>query len=290
MSDAYLARLGITTRPAPTLEALRALHRAHVERIPYDNLSIMLGRPDPADVDACVERAGGGGRLGYCFQHNTALEALLVDLGYRVSRRHGHVWTRPEQRLDAALNHLVLVVSGLPDEDNPGGHWWVDAGLGDGFAEPLPLVRGEHHLDGFRYTIGAGYGAQAAGRPTGPAAWTFDHDPSGAFTGVVVTERPSDPAAVAAAHQRLSAGPDSPFLTKLVVQRRDGGATLTLRGCLLTEQTATGRVETELTSYDEWRDALVGRLLLPVGAHEDLTGLWDRTRASHAAWTAAGRP
>ncbi len=290
MSEAYLARLGLATRPTPTLEALRGIHRSHLERIPYDNLSIMLGRPDPADVDACVGRAETGGRLGYCFHHNTAFEALLAGLGYAVSRRHGHVWTRPEGRLDPSLNHLVLVVSGLPTEENPGGHWWVDAGLGDGFAEPLPLVRGEHHLDGFRYTIGAGYGARAAGRPTGPAAWTFDHDPTGAFTGVVVTERPSDPAAVAAAHRRLSAGPDSPFADKLVVQRHDTGATVTLRGCLLTEQTATGRTETELASYDAWREALTERLLLPIGADEDLAGLWDRTRASHAAWTAAGRP
>lgn len=290
MSEAYLERLGLATTPAPTLEALRVLHRAHVERIPYDNLSIMLGRPDPTDVDACVERAGSGGRLGYCFHHNSALEGLLVGLGYVVSRRHGHVWTRPEHRLDASLNHLVLVVSGLPTPDNPGGHWWVDAGLGDGFSEPLPLVRGEHHLDGFRYVIGAGYGAQASGRPSGPAAWTFDHDPSGAFAGIVVTERPSDPAAVAVAHRTLGAGPDSPFTSKLVVQRREGAATLTLRGCLLTEQTATGGTETELTSYDAWRAALVERLLLPIGAHEDLADLWDRTCASHAAWTAAGRP
>lgn len=33
---------------ARTVEGLRELHRAHVARIPYDNLSIMLGRPDLA--------------------------------------------------------------------------------------------------------------------------------------------------------------------------------------------------------------------------------------------------
>ncbi|WP_457208365.1 arylamine N-acetyltransferase family protein [Nocardioides sp. P5_C9_2] len=290
MTEAYLARLGLGEAPEPSLESLRTLHRAHLERIPYDNLSIMMGRPDPATSDACVERAGSGRRLGYCFQQNTALEALLVGLGYAVSRRHGHVWVRPEGRLDASLNHLVLVVSGLPTDDNPGGHWWVDAGLGDGFAEPLALVRGEQRVDGFRYEIGAGYGAQAAGRPRGPAAWTFDHDPSGAFTGVVVTERPSDPAAVEAAHRALSTAADSPFRSKLVVQRHDGDAALTLRGCLLTEQTATVRTETELSSYDAWREALVDRMLLPVGTDEDLVDLWERTRVAHAAWTAAGRP
>ena len=70
-------------------------------------------------------------------------------------------------------------MSGLPTDDNPGGHWWVDAGLGEGFAEPLPLVRGDHVVDGWSFGIGAGYGAQAAGRPTGPAAWTYRHLPGG---------------------------------------------------------------------------------------------------------------
>ena len=44
--ERYLARLGIARRPPTTLEGLREVHRAHVARIPYDNLSIMLGRPE----------------------------------------------------------------------------------------------------------------------------------------------------------------------------------------------------------------------------------------------------
>ena len=74
-SEAYLRRLGIDARPGASVESLRALHRAHVERIPYDNLSIQLDRPD--DVPSSPQRAADGGRLGYCFQQNTAFEALL---------------------------------------------------------------------------------------------------------------------------------------------------------------------------------------------------------------------
>ena len=146
----------------------------------------------PTTCETSAQRVADGGRLGYCFQQNTAFETLLSDLGFAISRRHGHVWTDPDDQLGDALNHLILVASGLPTDDNPGGHWWVDVGLGDAFAEPLPLVRGEHVDDGFRFEIGAGYGAQAAGRPTGPAAWTFRHDPTGAFSGIVATSRPSD--------------------------------------------------------------------------------------------------
>lgn len=288
-SESYLRRLGFAARPAVSVESLRALHRAHVERIPYDNLSIQLDRPD--DVPGSAARAADGDRIGYCFQQNSAFEDLLVGLGFAISRRHGHVWTAPADQLGGALNHLILVASGLPTDRNPGGHWWVDVGLGDAFAEPLPLVRGEHVDDGFRYEIGAGYGAQAAGRPTGPAAWTFVHDPIGAFSGIVATSRPSDAAAVDDAHVRLSTAPDSPFRKVLVVQRRSGGAALTLRGCLLHEVTATSSSTTELTTYADWRAAF-DHLALPVAdvTGDEWQGLWTRTRASHEAWTAAGRP
>ncbi len=93
-------------------------------------------------------------------------------------------------------------MSGLATDDNPGGHWWADAGMGEGFAEPLPLVRGDHVVDGWTFGIGAGYGAQAAGRPTGPAAWTYRHLPGGGCRGIVVTSRDHSADAVAEAHGR----------------------------------------------------------------------------------------
>ena len=36
-------------------------------------------------------------------------------------------------------NHAAVVVHSLPTEANPGGRWYVDAGLGDVLHEPLPL-------------------------------------------------------------------------------------------------------------------------------------------------------
>jgi N-hydroxyarylamine O-acetyltransferase len=290
--DRYLARLGLDGPPPATLDGLREVHRAHVSHIPYDNLSIMLGRPDAVEPGACVARAAGGGRLGYCFQQNCAFGWLLTELGFAVSRRHGHVWSRPEGQLAADLNHLVLVVSGLPTEDDPGGHWWADAGLGEGFAEPLPLVRGDHDVEGWTYGIGAGFGAQAAGRPTGPAAWTYRHLPGGVLGGIVVTSRDHSAEAIAAAHEVLSRGEDSPFRRVLVAQRIDGPRQLTVRGLVHAEMTPGGREARDLVSYDDWRGALADDLLLPTSdvTDEEWSALWDRTLASHRAWDEAGRP
>ena len=290
--EAYLDRIGLDVAPQPTTDGLRELHRAHVARIPYDNLSIMLGRPDPVDPTACAARAAGGGRVGYCLHQNAALGWLLTGLGFSVSTRHGHVWARPETQLDPFLNHLVLVVSGLPTEANPGGHSWADAGLGEGFAEPLPLVRGDHDVDGWSYGIGAGYGAQATGRPTGPAAWTYRHPDGGVIRGIVVTSRDHGAAALDATHRQLSLGEDSSFRRIVVAQRIDGPRMLALRGCVLQEMTPTSKDQRDLTSYADWRGALVDHLLVPVDdvTDDEWTGLWARTQASHRAWDEAGRP
>lgn len=288
----YLSRLGLEDRPPPTLAGLREVHRAHVARVPYDNLSIMLGRPDPVAPTAGVARVAAGGRLGYCFHQNGAFEWLLSELGFSVSRRHGHVWFRPEDELGTTLNHLVLVVSGLQDDGNPGGHWWADAGLGEGFAEPLPLVRGDHVVEGWSYGIGAGYGAQAAGRPTGPAAWTYRHLRGGVLQGIVVTSRDHSAAAIADAHRTLSAGADAPFRRTVVAQRIDGPAQRTVRGVVHHVLTPAGRDQRDLTSYDEWRAALVDDLLVSVDdvTDDEWRSLWDRTTAAHRAWDEAGRP
>ncbi|WP_207081874.1 arylamine N-acetyltransferase [Nocardioides sp. S5] len=290
--ERYLARIGLDAPPAVGLAGLQELHRAHVARIPYDNLSTMLDRPDPADPASAVARAASGARVGYCFQQNAALETLLTALGFAVSRRHGHVWTRPEDELGTRLNHLVLVVSGLPSTGNPGGHWWVDAGLGEGFAEPLPLVRGEHEVDGWTFRIGAGFGAQAAGRPTGPAAWTYHHFPDGGLRGVVVTSRDHSADAVAESHRWLTTADESPFRRFVVVQRIERGVQRAVRNLVQQVTTPTGREARDLTSYDDWRGALVDDLLLPVAdvTSEEWSGLWEHALASHRAWDEAGRP
>ena len=150
---AYLSFLGYDDRPPATVESLAELHRRHLSRVPYENLEIMLGRPPSVDPLDSLARVARVGRAGYCFHQNGALETALVDLGYSVSRRGGHVWTTDDDRWSGSLNHLVLVVSDLPTDDNPGGRWWPDVGLGDAIVEPLPLAVGDYEQGGFSYAI-----------------------------------------------------------------------------------------------------------------------------------------
>lgn len=61
--EGYLARLGLARPAGPSVEALFAVHRAHAERVAYENLEIQLGRAtsaDPAESVARIARGGGG--------------------------------------------------------------------------------------------------------------------------------------------------------------------------------------------------------------------------------------
>jgi arylamine N-acetyltransferase len=286
-ASAYLERIGVDPGLPPTLETLRLVHRAHLDAVPYENLGILLanlvgGTPPSTAIDECVVRVATVGRAGYCFHQNAALGAGLEALGFEVTRRHGHVWTRPEHRGATDLNHLVLVVSGLPTDDNPGGHWWPDAGLGEGFRDPVALVDGAFDDGGFTYAL----------EGTSPDGWSFVNATGGTFRGIEVTSRPVDADAIATAHATLSTPPDGNFSRILVVQRRQDTYFDSLRGCVLTRVGGSTRVERDVTSYADWHSALVEVLRLPVDdvAADDLAALFARVRGAHEAWDAAGRP
>jgi arylamine N-acetyltransferase len=280
--EGYLTRLGVGDLPPATHEALADLHRRHVERVPYDNLEIMLGRPPSVVPTDSLERIATAGRAGYCFHHNGALQLALQALGFAVERRHGHVWLSEGHRDDTALNHLALVVTDLPTPDNPGGRWWPDVGLGEGAAVPLPLVAGRYGEAELAVTITRVH----------DAGWSYRNHALGSFRGLEVRPLPVGSAEVAEAHRALSAPPDGHFARLLVVQRRDGEDVVTLRGCVLSRFGPGGRGESDLTSYDEWRGALADELCLPVADvdHRELRGLWERMRAAHEQWVAEGRP
>jgi N-hydroxyarylamine O-acetyltransferase len=210
------------------------------------------------------------------------LGAVLSELGFELSRRFGHVWTAEADRFSADLNHLVLVADGLPTDDNPDGLWWVDVGLGDAFRDPIPVTVGRHDQGGFRYEI----------TEVREVGWSFRHDRAGTFTGIEISTRSTEQPVVEAAHARLSARGDGRFAKVLVVQRRDGTGVDTVRGCLHHRTLPDRNTETELATYDAWREALVDGTRLSMDGVDDgeLRALYIDQWAKHLAWTAAGRP
>jgi N-hydroxyarylamine O-acetyltransferase len=264
----YLSRLGLPRNLAPTAETLAELQRRHLDAVPYENLAIMLGRPDSTDPRQTLERIAAGGNAGYCFHHNGALEVVLRALGFVVERRYGHVRGRTTPR----LNHLALLVT------VDGRRWWPDLGLGDALRDPVEVVAGEIRQGPFRYEI----------TDVGEEEWTFWHDPAaGSFTALDVrASRPAD-AEVDQAHRVLSTPPDGRFARVLVVQRRDDTGAGVLRG-IRHQRIGAGAFTRDLASYDDWRAALesLGVSLAGVAGGE-LRSLHARMLAAHQEWLAA---
>src|ERR1700722_8615234 len=87
----YLARLGVPAPAAPTAAALGDLLRAHVRRVPFENLLIQLNRPATLRTAETVARIARGGG-GYCLELNGAFGALLSAVGFGVGQHEGRVW------------------------------------------------------------------------------------------------------------------------------------------------------------------------------------------------------
>jgi arylamine N-acetyltransferase len=220
------------------LATLVALHRAHVERVPYESLQIALGRPPDADSASSVASVLRG-HGGYCFHLNGAFSWLLSALGYAVHHhRAGVQGARDPEPVGANGNHLALTVELV-------GHTWlVDVGLGSALHEPVPLVEGRYRQGPFDYGI----------RPSEvvPGGWRFDHDLlADSFVGMDLDLAPCSLGEATTRHTELSTSPASMFVKVLAVQRRDASGVDLLRWTWLVRIDESGWHERVLTSADE---------------------------------------
>jgi arylamine N-acetyltransferase len=276
LRDAYLERLGLDVEP-PTADALRRLHRAHVEQVPYETVWLHADEPRGIDPVASVRRIAIEQRGGYCYHLNGAFSTLLADLGYDVVRHVGGVHGPGGPVQEAMANHLVLTVHGLPTDANPSGDWYVDAGLGDALHDPLPLAAGAYDQSPWAISLEA--------TDDGVGDWHLTHDPGGAFRGMSWRAAPADMAAFAESHQFLSTSPDSHFRRVLTVMRRDGGTVTNLTGLVL-RRIGAGASEQTLASEAELRDVLADEFGLRIEADRH-AALWSRVHAAHEAWLTA---
>lgn len=271
----YLARLGLEPPARPDVEYLFALHRAHKERVSYENLEIQLGRSTTVDPVEAIGRIARG-RGGYCFHLNGALGTLLACLGYEVTRHRGQVRGAHDKDADElAVNHQVLVVR---CEAEP---WFVDCGLGDEPYEPMPLREGKATQGPFTDRL-----EPWTRRPGG---WRFVRDERlGGAQSMVFEPEPVRVEAFAASHKRLSTFPDSPFVLNSVAARRDATGIDALRGRVLSRIDVDGESKRTIGSSAEWFGLLADVFRLDFS---DVDGnararLWSRVCAAHERWLA----
>jgi N-hydroxyarylamine O-acetyltransferase len=133
----YLQRIRYDGPVHPDAGTLRALHRAHLLAVPFENLDIHLGRPIVLSVDRFYEKIVEERRGGFCYELNGLFAALLQALGFDVGLLSARVVT-PDGHVTPPFDHLTLDVA-CPGSSE---RWLGDVGFGQGFLDPLPLAAG----------------------------------------------------------------------------------------------------------------------------------------------------
>lgn len=128
---AYLVRIDYAGPTKPSPETLRALHRAHMFAVPFENLDIHLGRKIVCDEARFLHKIVDEHRGGFCYELNGAFAALLRALGFQVTLLSARV-PHADGSDGPEFDHLTLRV----DLEEP---WLADVGFGEGFLEPLRL-------------------------------------------------------------------------------------------------------------------------------------------------------
>jgi N-hydroxyarylamine O-acetyltransferase len=166
--DSYLRRIGSKGVHEPDGASLRALHRAHLLAVPFENLDIHLGRPIELSEQSLHRKIVGAGRGGFCYELNGLFAALLREVGFDVSMLSAGVMG-VEGDFGPPFDHLTLEVA-----DAAGSRWLVDVGFGEGFMEPVPFEVGrEDGQDTGTYRIDVDDGEYVLWRRT-PGAEAFE--------------------------------------------------------------------------------------------------------------------
>jgi N-hydroxyarylamine O-acetyltransferase len=249
--DSYLARIGYCGSRAPVAETLRALHRAHLEAVPFENLDIHLGRPIVLDETSLYDKIVRQWRGGFCYELNGLFAALLRCLGFAVTLLSARVVDESGE-VGPEFDHLTLKVE-------MGGPWLADVGFGDGFSEPLRLEE-----SGVQVHDGTDYRVSAQG-----ADWLISRcEPGGDWQDryhfSLTPRRLGDFAAKCRYHQTSRA---SHFTRGRICSRRTSEGLVTLTDDRLIVTGAGGRRETRVDGEQAFRMALVkqfGIKLLPI--------------------------
>ncbi len=142
----YLQRIQYSGALTPHADTLRALHRAHMFTVPFENLSIHSGETIHLNVPWLFDKIVTRRRGGFCYELNGLFGWLLTELGFRVELLSARV-ARPDGQFGQEFDHMVLLVH----LEEP---WLADVGFGDSYLEPLRLnERGEQNDPAGKFRI-----------------------------------------------------------------------------------------------------------------------------------------
>jgi N-hydroxyarylamine O-acetyltransferase len=259
----YLDRIGYAGAIAADLETLRALHRAHILAVPYENLDVQLGRPLTAGREAAWDKIVGRRRGGWCYEMNGTFGLALELAGFDVTRVAGGVGRGGAPGM--AGNHLVNLVR-LGDEV-----WIADVGLADGPRDPFRLEAHAFSAAGFDFRV----------EDLGDGGWRLHNHAFGAAPYFDFRPELADEDLLERVCLAIQTNPESPKKLNALAMRHTPEGLLQLRGRVLREIRADGTVtETLIDTAEDWARLLSERFGLDL---PEATSLWPRVSARHEA-------
>jgi N-hydroxyarylamine O-acetyltransferase len=237
---AYLARIGYSGPTDPTAGNLRALHRAHLLAVPFENLDISLGRKITVDEAAILNKVVALHRGGFCYELNGAFAALLRALGFQVTLLSARV-ARANGDEGPEFDHLTLRV----DLEDP---WLADVGFGESFLEPLRLEAGRDQLE----STGT-YRLLAQGERLRMEKFVPDGSWRPQYSFSPQPRRLEEFAGMCRHHQT---SPESSFTQKRICSRATPDGQITLSEMKLITTSKGEREERSLGSEEEWNSML----------------------------------
>ena len=201
--DADLARIAWQGPLEPTLETLSGLTRAHISRIPFENVDVLLGRGIRLDLDSLAAKIVVARRGGYCFEHATLFQAVLERLGFRLTPHAARVVV-VVPRHQSPRTHMFLLVA------IDGNRYVVDPGFGGHTAlQPVPLCDGVEVRE-------AGERHRMVRRDD---EWVLEAEIDGRMTPLWVSGlEPQLPIDFELANYWVSTAPASPFVNRLMLR------------------------------------------------------------------------
>ncbi|MEU6841474.1 arylamine N-acetyltransferase [Streptomyces sp. NPDC046716] len=257
-AEAYLHRIGAERPAAPTAEALRVLHRAHLRSVPFENLSVHLGEEVVLEPAALVAKVVDRRRGGFCYELNGAFAALLGALGFEVTVLQARVVGK-DGLPGIPYDHMALRV-----RTADGGDRLADVGFGAFCAEPLVYdERGEQRDPGGVFRI--------EDAPHGDLLVLQDGAPQ-----YLLDQRPRELRDFEAGSWYHRTSPASHFTQSLVCSRPTEDGRITLSGHTLTTTAAGQRAQRTLdtdgavlAAYDQHFGIVLDTLPPEPGTAED---------------------
>ncbi|XP_077541807.1 arylamine N-acetyltransferase-like isoform X2 [Haemaphysalis longicornis] len=165
-TEVYLKHLGLPKPTEASREYLDALIRAHLERVPFENLDVLLSRPISLEAEDLLSKVTQRGRGGYCLELNSLFARLLLALGYRVHLRAARrpFPTPDDSHRVSRLSHVVIYVEFDHDSD-----CLVDVGMWLAGLHRALSVSGE--TDPFRIRVLHPSKALEVSAPTSGGGW-----------------------------------------------------------------------------------------------------------------------